>query len=181
MMGNAVTVVAWIMCGLGFLAAFGEKFGVPRAAAGVLLALAVILGGTGIVLSRRVELAGRFGGKVVITGTAAILFGLGMIVAPIGGFGFALVTKYSPGTEGRVWGGLSIFVVGAGLFLTGMGMWLEFALKPWQGSRGEALSRRIFMLVVRTWGFGWIGLVGVGLMIGGLVVAGSILTSGWGH
>jgi hypothetical protein len=178
-MGEAVKVGAWIMCGLGFLAAFGERFGIPRTAAGALLALAAILGGTGIVLSRRVELAGRFGGRVVITGTAAILFGLGMIVAPIGGLGFALVTMFAPGMNGRVWGGLSIFIIGAGLFLTGMGMWLEFALKPWRGSQGEAMSRRIVMMIIRTWGFGWIGLFGVALMIGGLVTAGKVIASGW--
>lgn len=178
-MGDAFKVGAWILCGLGFLAALGDKFGVPRGAVGVLFALAAIFGGTGIVISRRFELAGRFGGRVVITGTAAISFGLGMIVAPIGGLGFALVTKFAPGPDGRVWGGLSIFIIGAGLFLTGMGMWLEFALKYWRSSQSEAMSQRIVMMLVRTWGFGWIGLVGVGLMVGGVVTAAKAITSGW--
>ncbi len=170
-MGDAFTRAAWVMVGLGVLAAFGRSAGVPQAAIGAFMSLAAILGGTGIVISRRVELAGRFGGRVPITGTAAVLFGLGMIVAPIGGVGFALVMNLAPGPGGRVWGGMSISVLGGGLFLTGAGLWLKFALEPWHASRGEAMAQRIPMMIVRTWGFGWIGLLGAALMVAGLVIA----------
>lgn len=170
-MGKTLSVAAWVMCGLGLLAAFGRSAGVPDVAIGAFLFLAAILGGTSIVITRHVELAGRFGGRVPITGTAAVLIGLGMIVVPIGGLSFFLATRYNPGPTGRVWGGLAIFVLGVGLFLAGAGMWIKFALEPWRASRGEATAQRALMLIGRTWAFGWIGLVGAGLMIAGLFTA----------
>lgn len=168
-MADAISIAAWIMCGLGLLAALGGKMGIPKAAIGVFLGLAAILGGVSIVISRRLELAGRFGGRVPITGTAAVLFGLGMIVAPIGAGCFALATRIAP--AGRVWGGMAIVVLGAGLALTGTGMWIKFALEPWHAARGETMARRVPMLILRTWSFGWIGLIGAALMVGGFVIA----------
>ena len=163
-------VAAWIAVGLGFLTATATTIGVPSWIPLALLVAGVVLGGADLTLSRELILAGRFGGRVPITGTAAVLIGLGMIGAAVGVGCFFTVIKVAPGPEGRAWGGLAIMVLGAGLLCVGLGFWMKFAHEPWLQSADQHLGTRLVGLLVRSWGFGWIGLCGLGLMFAGLTV-----------
>jgi len=169
-MAPYLKVAAWIAVGLGFLTATATKLGAPSWIPLALLFAGVVLGGADIALSRQLILAGRFGGRVPITGAAAVLIGLGMIVAAVGVCGFFIVTKVAPGPDGRAWGGLAILVLGTGLLCVGLGFWTKFAHEPWRHSLDQHLGTRLVMLLVRTWAFGWIGLCGIGLMFAGLTV-----------
>jgi hypothetical protein len=169
-MAPSLHAAAWIAVGLGFLTATVTKLGAPSWIPLALLVAGVVLGGADVALSRQLVLAGRFGGRVPITGAAAVLIGLGMIVAAVGAGGFFIVTKVAPGPDGRAWGGLAILVLGAGLLCVGLGFWTKFAHEPWRHSVDQHLGTRLVMLLVRTWAFGWIGLCGIGLMFAGLTV-----------
>ncbi len=169
-MAPYLNVAAWIAVGLGFLTATATTIGAPSWIPLALLFAGVVLGGADIALSRQLILAGRFGGRVPITGAAAVLIGLGMIVAVVGVWCFFIVTKVAPGPEGRAWGGLAIMVLGTGLLCVGLGFWMKFAHEPWRHSADQHLGTRLVMLLVRTWAFGWIGLCGIGLMLAGLTV-----------
>lgn len=169
-MAPYLSVAAWIAIGLGLLSATATTIGAPSWIPLALFVAGVVLGGADIALSRQLILAGRFGGRVPITGAAAVLIGLGMIVAVVGVCCFFLVTKVAPGPDGRAWGGLAIMVLGTGLLCVGLGFWMKFAHEPWRHSADQHLWTRLAMLLVRTWAFGWIGLCGLGLMFAGLTV-----------
>jgi hypothetical protein len=175
-MASSLKVAAWIAVGLGFLTATATKLGASSWIPLALLVAGVVLGGADIALSRQLIIAGRFGGRVPITGVAAVLIGLGMIIAAVGVCCFFIVTKVAPGPDGRAWGGLAIMVLGSGLLCVGLGFWMKFAHEPWRHSAEQHLGTRLVMLLVRTWAFGWIGLCGIGLMFAGLTVLAKALS-----
>lgn len=95
-MAPYLKVAAWIAVGIGFLTATATNFGAPSWLPFALLFAGVVLGGADIALSRQLILAGGFGGRVPITGAAAVLIGLGMIVAVMGVCWFFIVTNPPP-------------------------------------------------------------------------------------
>lgn len=168
--GKHLARLAWIALGLSFVALLAANLGVPTWVGVGSIFAATVLGGSSIVISRSLVLAGRFGGRVPITGWAAVLIGLGMILTAFGVLAFFVVTKLAPGAEGRAFGGGAIMVLGSGFLLAGVGMWMKFALEPWRQHPHESFASRLPMLIVRTWAFGWFGFGGAVLLVAGLVV-----------
>ena len=169
-MGKHLARAAWAALGLSFVALLGANLGVPSWVGVGLIFAATVLGGSSIMVSRSLVLAGRFGGRVPITGRAAVLIGLGMILVAIGALAFATVTKLAPGPESRAFGGGAIMVLGSGLLSAGVGMWMKFALEPWRQHSHESFASRLPMMIVRTWAFGWFGFGGAAMLVAGLVV-----------
>lgn len=172
-MGEGLKTAAWVVGIAGVVAAWMARgWGAPWLLV-LPLTIACALGGVGVLVTRRFTLAGRFGGHVVVEGRPASLWGFGLVVGalalPFFGWAWSEARAHGGAPSPLALGGGAL-VLGLSLTGIGAGMGAHFVRDGWRRSVGSPPPLRILGAVFLAWAYGWLGLVGLGLMAAAVVI-----------